>query len=576
MKHTRLLVVLSILFLTPALLSAAAPHPGVLSGFAPGSASKGVSAPPSTRGWPFHLIEPIASPLFFDVNGDGTDEVIIADEQRAYVLDVSGNPLPGWPRAIPNRVDNCGAAGDIDGDGQVEVLFGVEGAPPLLYVYRADGTNKLGFPVQLPYRYWMNCSSPVLADLNGDGRTEIGVGVEIGVAFFDAQGHALPGWPYTWFTTQNLAWSAPAVGDIDGDGANEVVVGENTLGASGVYAIRADGTLMPGWPKQTSTMFSSPSLADIDGDHIVEVIAQDGDPTWMGYQLYAWNGDGTEVPGFPKSLTTEWNGARANPAVGDVDADGSPEIVTVTSDGYLHVVRANGTDFTGYPKLIPAVSLISSPALADVNDDGQQEIFLAYCMPNGSQWVCGWRLSGVPLAGFPKALLANAQLTVHGSPHVKDIDGNGVFEIVACGTDFSNGSCCLFSVDASHYEPGVTRCEWPKIRRDAANSGRWEGTDPAGVPDDADVATSMRLQIVPNPVSAGAPVIFHIPVEADGAGQITAFDAAGRSISSARVEGDRAVRGDRLLGRSPAAGVYFIRYRPITGEPRFARLILSR
>jgi len=564
-----------------AIWSTCAARPTVLTCSPPGAPSVASTLADGARqrGWPFHLNEPIASPFFHDVNGDGIDEVIIADGSRAYVLDATGNPLTGWPRAIPYRADNCGAAADLDGDGAVEIAFGIEGAPPLLYVYQANGANEPGWPVQLPYRYWMNCSSPVIADLNNDGALEIGIGVEVGVAFFDARGHSLPGWPFTWFTTQNLAWSAPVVGDIDGDGRNEVVVGENTLGSSGVYAIRADGTLMPGWPKQTSTVFSSPSLGDLDGDGVLEIVAQDGDPTWMGYHLYVWNGDGSDVPGFPMSITTEWNGSRANPAISDVDGDGSLEIVTVTSDGYLHVIRSNGTDYPGYPRMLPGTDLISSPQTSDVNGDGLQEIFQTYIASGGAQYVSGWRLNGMTLPGFPKLLLASSQLAVHGSAHVKDINGDGVFEIVACGTDFSNGSCCLFTVDQSHYDPISTRCEWPKIRRDPMNGGIHPWRNPAGAAGVADIH-ALPFRIGPNPVVPEAEFNFYVPGDAAAqSGRITILDAMGRMIADREIAlGGAAgvVRGGPFFnGARPAAGIYFVRFRPAgAGEPRDARLVL--
>jgi outer membrane protein assembly factor BamB len=547
------------------------------------------------RGWPFPLSEPIASPFFEDVNGDGTDEVIIADGQRAYVLDPSGLPLPGWPRTFGSRVDNCGAAGDLDGDGQIEIAFGVEGAPPRLYVLNASGADEPGWPASLPYQYWLNCSSPVFADLDQDGDTDVGIGVETGVAFLDAQGQSLPGWPFLWMTNQNLAWSAPAVGDIDGDGKNEVVVGENSLYASGVYAIRADGTLMPGWPQSTGPCFSSPSLADLDGDGVLEVIAQDGTSTWLGHQLYVWNGDGTSVPGFPRSLTAEWNGSRANPAIGDLDGDGTLEIVTVSSDGLLHVVRPNGTNYPGYPKLTPASELISSPQLADVDSDGFQEIFLAYATGNGAQYVSGWKLRGTVLPGFPKMLLAASQLAVHGSTDVKDIDHDGLFEIVACGTDFSKGTCCLFTVDQSSYDPATTRCEWPKIRRDAANSGLYARIDPADAAEAGGVPCRLGLCIAPNPAEIGSFVRFYIPLDEESSGgtgpgragldhgrggRFTIFDASGRAVPAGFPILDGAgtpAAGQGILPERIGTGVYFVRYEPAAGgASRTARLVVTR
>src|SRR6185369_687089 len=66
--------------------------------------------------------------------------------------------------------------------------------------------------------------------------------------------------------------SAPAVGDIDGDGKPDIVVGTGTFWKTperthAVYAFRADGTDVPGWPVAVDGQVStSPALADLDGD----------------------------------------------------------------------------------------------------------------------------------------------------------------------------------------------------------------------------------------------------------------------------------------------------------------------
>ena len=297
----------------------------------------------------------------------------------------------------------------------------------------------------------------------------------LGVYFFDRFGHALPGWPYTWPATQNLAWSAPAVADLDGDGSAEVIVGENCFGASHVHVIGADGRAKPGWPVGTQAIFSSPAVGDLDGDGDLEIVVQEGEINFLGRRLLVFHHDGTFMAGWPRQICEDGYGSRSNPAIADVDGDGTLEIVTATNDCMLHIYRADGTAYPGYPWLTPGDGHISSVQVADVDGDGRQEIFLCY-YNGGNQYVCGWRLDHTTLPGFPMLLIAGTELAAHGSAHIADMDGDGDLDIAACGTSLSGGSLCVFEIPGSVYHPATTRLEWPKIRRDlrsrAATRGR--------------------------------------------------------------------------------------------------------
>lgn len=522
-------------------------------------AGRVVSATPNAidapRGWPVHINNPIGSPVFSDLDGDGVCEVIAGDQSHVYVFDASGNLRPGWPRTTGN-IDNSPAVGDIDGDGASEIVVGARGAPPKLWAFAADGTTKPGWPVSLPFQTWMNCSSPVLADLTGDGQLDVGIAFERGVAFYDGHGAAIPGWPYLWFTTQNLQWSAPAVADIDGDDSPEVVVGNNCLWSESVHVISFDGRAMPGWPIHTAPVFSSPALADLDGDHDLEIVIQDGESTWIGHSLYAWHHDGTSVAGFPITISADYESSRSNPAIADVDGDGSLEIVTATSDGQLHILRANGTYMPGYPHIIPS-DVISSAQVVDINGDGLEEIFLTY-YAGGNQYVSGWRLDGSVLAGFPKLLLTATQLGAHGSTHIDDIDDDGRLELAACGTDFDDGSLCVFEIDGSTYNPWSTRMDWPKIRRDAYNTGLFRPFDTASV--DPGQPASVTLSLFPNPVDAGGRINL-IAEPGFGRGAVAAvrvFDATGRLVNRIDVDGQSMFPVRSLIGGHGHAGVYFV------------------
>jgi len=74
-------------------------------------------------------------------------------------------------------------------------------------------------------------------------------------------------------------------------------------------------------------LMAQPIAADVDGDGLDEVLMGSG-----GYLVHAFRGRGGEAEGFPK-FTGGW--IFSAPAVGDIDGDGSLDLVTVTREGYL-------------------------------------------------------------------------------------------------------------------------------------------------------------------------------------------------------------------------------------------------
>lgn len=537
-----------------------------------GSPAPAISPEPS-RGWPFSLGESFGSPVLCDLNGDGVMEVIAGNRSNLYVLDANGNVLPGWPRST-GSIDNSAAVADLDEDGAPEIFVGAAVHPPRIYGFNPDGTSVPGFPVTLPNTSWLNISSPAIADVDGDGHLDVGAQSERGVAFFDRFGQPLPGWPYLWQSGQNIVWSAPAVADLDRDGRVEVVVGNNVLYYWSIHVIQHDGTAMPGWPVWTNNIFASPSVGDLDGDGDLEIVVQEGDPTWYGCRMHVLHQDATYLPGWPRPISEEWESSRSNPEVVDPDGDGNPEIVTATGDGLLHLFRPDGTEFPGYPRAVASGSIISSAQVIDIDADGIQELFLTYCA-NNRQYVGGWTLDGAALAGFPKLIYSGSNLSAHSSVHLADVEGDGDLDLIAQGQTMGGGQLWLFEVDGSVFDPATSRADWPKIRHDLRNTGYFPRPDPAGIALDR-VGSPPGLRLYPNPVVAGAELrlagVGGLP------GSITLFDATGRSVgrlSIAPGAGAACVTVRELAGRTPAPGLYLLRWAPVDGgRERLARLTI--
>jgi hypothetical protein len=346
-------------------------------------------------------------------------------------------PIKGVYRANTSFYQANLTASDIDRDGQAEILVGNTNGQ--LYCFNSRA--------QLKWNYYVGASiqgAPACCDVDGDGKQEVWVGDMGGWMWgFDCHGRPLSkwGWPrrtpnYGGFTG---VFSSPAVGDVTGDGVADVVVGTygNTIECWTYY-----GAVNPGWPYDNKdTVWSSPALADIDRDGLKEIIigadstGGSGWPYPAGGLLYALNGDGSMVPGFPR-ITPEvtWS----SPAVADINGDGYYEIVVGTGHYYkamhristeghrVYAYTHDGRDVPGWP-VSAAGSTFSSPAIADINGDGVREVVIACngMYGIGEDHITAYRPDGRILLdkkGFAGPMM--------GSPALGDITGDGVPDIM--------------------------------------------------------------------------------------------------------------------------------------------------
>ncbi|MCP4644608.1 MAG: DUF4091 domain-containing protein [bacterium] len=323
-------------------------------------------------------------------------------------------------------------------------------------------------------------SSPILTDLDGDDVPEVIVCVsrEGRVICLDGRGELR--WDYLIEDSGTDGIQAtPSALDTDGDGRPEIYF-ITTGGMAG--CLDASGSLR--WRTFTGdkTDYSGTLVTDIDADSGAEVVFGSDSGTIYclddcGIEKWHYQGDG-QVRGIPATAWDEESGTwrvyavfgggvlacltsegevvwshdepstrkerRCGPAIGDLDGDGTLEIVAAT-DRFEVIVR---DPFTGAEKWrwkgLSAIDQTSSFALADFDGSGRLDI------------VAG---DGTGLGGpghvyrlrDGKALwTADVGGGVVQGPSVGDVDGDGQLEVLACSR--SKRLVCLSQDGALEWE----------------------------------------------------------------------------------------------------------------------------
>lgn len=306
--------------------------------------------------------------------------------------------------------------------------------------------------------------APVVANVVGDARSEIlvdGAGMDGGqrgsgeVALLDSAGNILPGWPVDPDPTKKQMITSMAIGDIDGNGTREIVLadfwtrdGYQSLGVE-IYAIDGTGVILPGFPivrEVQTTQTPRIALTDLDGN------AGDEIAVVMNDLATVYTGDGTELPGWPKTFGYMEN--PSYPAVGDIDADGVADLVFFTSDHSLtgsrgHALGANGQYLPGWPITGPGRICDAQTVIADLDANGGKEVMITSCQ-YGNAGIFIYQANGTPSTPIRTT---NYQQYMGQTPTPVDLDADGDLEIVVPSTG-SN------IVDAWHHT-GVRVAGWP-------------------------------------------------------------------------------------------------------------------
>lgn len=307
-------------------------------------------------------------------------------------------PKVKWIFEAGSPVYSSPMVADLNGDGALEVVIIASATRKVIAV----GANGKELWRAGDFRQRLT-ATPTVAQLDAAGGPEILVpSRDRGLVCFDATGKErwqvdVGGW---------LPWQVAVVTDAEGDGAAELYVSTDRF----VFRIAPDGKIV--WrtelPPPGVVDANYLAVGDTNGDGMSEIIAPVG---WGGVVCLS-------AAGAVRWTSQVYAPVSGTPVIADIDADKRAEVICGTDDGVLFCLNgANGNVIWSHRT---ANGITTSIAVADVDADGKREVFFGdaggYLYLVGADGLERWAWDALTNAESP--------------PAIGDVDGDGAQEIL--------------------------------------------------------------------------------------------------------------------------------------------------
>jgi hypothetical protein len=258
-----------------------------------------------------------------DLDNDGKLDILASNNygQQVIVARGNGNGTFQTPvaRSVGTTVQGLDVA-DFNGDGKPDVVASI---PPGAVVLLNDGSaNIFGSPTFYYPNPVSDSAGVTTGDFNGDGKPDFAVGAYSSnrVDVYINRGDGSFGAPAQYPNPVPYHSTGILTGDFTSDGKLDLIVGFASAAQLGLLRGNGDGTFQP------VTFIDAPpgdvgptAAADFDLDGNLDLAVM------QGGKVAVLPGDGTGGFGPSVRVISAWPG---HSAVGDVNADGLPDIVT--------------------------------------------------------------------------------------------------------------------------------------------------------------------------------------------------------------------------------------------------------
>ena len=304
-----------------------------------------------------------------------------------------------------------GVIGDLNGDGAPDIVVGINGGPPVVYLNNGTANpfqNVQGAfvaPPQGPTQPSISWGAAVLADVNADGHPDLAIaGFNATNMIYLNNGTANPfnGVSGIAIGTQDIG-HVPAFGDVNGDGFLDMAVANTNHVASRLYL--TNGAPLTSGNYSTVQIGTDigygqdAKIADVNGDGKPDLILTytiastvASDPS--GTAIYLNNGTSDPFGGVTPLRFLTGDTVEAI-AVADLNGDGKLDLVAAVSDGslvqnnlYVFLNTGSASAPYGNPRTLQPDSDLGGGCLGvsvgDVNGDGLPDLLFSCTPPSAT------------------------------------------------------------------------------------------------------------------------------------------------------------------------------------------------
>jgi hypothetical protein len=360
---------------------------------------------------------------------------------------------------------NTMALEDIDGDGDLDLFWGDFFEPGLLFIENTGSCTTPSlrsepepFPLNEPIAT-SGYNAPAFGDIDGDGDNDLLVGVLGGA--YNPNSTSIDNLLFLRQRAENAfdletrryvsnldvgSESFPALADLDGDGDLDLLVGNKiqpddndtgklfhleNVGSASEPRFRLRGIL----PQFTGQYHFAPAPGDLDGDGDLDMIMG----TWQDALMLVINEGSVTEPRWviaDEAVVTLTRGRNATPTLGDIDGDGDLDLFIGESSGDINFYRNEGSAAEPRFELVADKfegidgGRRSVPSLVDIDGDGDLDLVLG----TEAEGLMLYRNTGsVTAPAFVRDESFGLGVHPFSAPAFGDLDGDGDPDVLVGG-----------------------------------------------------------------------------------------------------------------------------------------------